>query len=123
MIAPAQIGCCMPREPGYPLFLKPVKPVSYSGEAGPWRSWTRELEREDLIQIHPVTAAALGIENGDEVLVSFPGGSWEAFAWINRCVPEGMVSALRRGGGNSVLVQKKGQTREETLNLLMERIR
>jgi anaerobic selenocysteine-containing dehydrogenase len=99
-----------------------MEPVSRSGEAGPWRPWTQGIEREDLIRIHPVTAAALGIENGDEVLVSSPEGSWEAFAWINRCVPEGVVSAPGRVGGKSVLVQRKDRTREETLNLLMELI-
>ena len=110
MSAPAQIGPCMPREPGYPLFFQGIEPVCISGEAGPWRPWTREMERQDLIWIHPVTASALSIENGDEVLVSYPEGSWEALAWINRCVPEGIVSAPGRGGGKSVLVQRKDLT-------------
>lgn len=105
--APAEAGSYETEDPGYPLYFQPGEPLTRSGEGAAFRPWNKEMEREDLIQVHPDTAATLGIENGDEVVISFSGGTRGGLAWISRCVPEGVVSATFRLGSDWVQVRKK----------------
>lgn len=104
----------------YPLYFQKTPFVSQSGESGPYWPWTRTLEQEDAVQINPGTARALGIENGDAVIVTGSDGSLEGRAWISRVVPQWMVSAPRDSIGGRVLIRKKDRSSEETLSILRE---
>lgn len=104
----------------FPLYFQKTPLISRSEKAGNWWPWTHHLEQEDAIQIHPETARALGIENGDDILVSSPVGTLSGRAWISRMVPPWMVSSSRNSVGERVLVHKADRTREETRNILRE---
>lgn len=83
-------------------------------------SWVAELGPDGLIQINPETAEALGIENGDEVVVEGAKRSAEAQARLSRVVSRGMVSAPLALEDRWVLVRKKGENREKALTILTE---
>jgi anaerobic selenocysteine-containing dehydrogenase len=91
----------------FPLFFQKTSFVSRSGQAGNLWPWTQNLEEEDALQINPQTAKALGIENGDSILISSPGRTIEGRAWISRMVPQWMVSSPMPIEGDWVMVQKK----------------
>lgn len=103
----------------FPLFFQKTFFVSRSGQAGNLWPWTQNLEEEDALQINPRTAQALGIENGDSILISSPGGTVEGRAWISRMVPYWMVSSPMPLEGDWVMVQKMDQTSEEGLTNLL----
>ena len=104
----------------YPLCFQATRIISRSGDSSQWWPWTQELELENAVQINPETAQALGIENGDEVLVSGAEGKMEGRAWISRMVPRWMVWSPRHLGERRVLVHKRGQTSEEAIHILGE---
>jgi len=104
----------------YPLCFQATRIISRSGDSSRWWPWTQELELENAVQINPETAQALGIENGDEVLVSGAEGKMEGRAWISRMVPRWMVWSPRHLGERRVLVHKRGQTSEEAIHILGE---
>jgi anaerobic selenocysteine-containing dehydrogenase len=111
------------REEGYLLYFQSTGLVSRSGDGSGWWPWTGELEKEEAVQIHPETARALGIENGDEVQVFGTGEAMEGLAWISRMVPRWMVWSPRYLRERWVSVHKKGQTKEEALRILREYIK
>jgi anaerobic selenocysteine-containing dehydrogenase len=82
-----------------------------------------ELEDADAVQIHPDTAAALGIETGDQVTVYGPGETFEAWALLTRMVPRWLIWSARRLATNCALVCKKGQPCEEASRILGEFLR
>ncbi|MCK4747860.1 MAG: hypothetical protein KAT15_12510, partial [Bacteroidales bacterium] len=104
----------------FPLLFQATRIVSRSSDAGHWWPWTRELEPEDAVQIHPEVARALGIENGDAVLVAGIDETWEGRAWISRMVSKWMVWSPRRFRETRVLVYKPGHTREQSRDALKE---
>lgn len=104
----------------YPLTLQAGHVVSRSRDASNWWAWTAELEDDSTVQIHPLTAKALGIENGEEIIVEGPRHTLEGRAKLSRVVPAWMIWAHRRRGQRRALVRKKGQTRGEALDLLRE---
>jgi anaerobic selenocysteine-containing dehydrogenase len=107
-------------EERFPLYFQATRIISRSGDASQWWPWTKELEPENAVQIHPETAQALGIENGDEILVSGAVETMEGRAWISRMVPKWMVWSPRKLGERRVVVHKKGQTTREALTMLRE---
>jgi anaerobic selenocysteine-containing dehydrogenase len=104
----------------YPLYFQTTRIISHSRDASHWWPWTIELECENAVQIHPETAQALGIENGDDILVSGAVGMMEGRAWISRMVPRWMVWSPRKLGERRVVVYKKGQTSQEAIEILKE---
>ena len=121
--APASLvsGVETPADPGYPLALVAARSSCRSGDASRFWAWTRDLVREDAVQIHPDTARRLGIENGDEVLVDTPRGAVPARASLSRAVSTGTLGAFRGGvAGLPALVRKKDQTADEARALLGE---
>jgi len=104
----------------FPLQFQATRIISRSGDAGHWWPWTRELEPEDAVQIHPEVARALGIVNGDAVFVSGAEEIWKGRAWISRMVNRQTVWAPRRLCANRVLIYKEGQSRDEVRNILKE---
>lgn len=83
-------------EETYPLCFQSTRMASRSRDASYWWPWTRELEHEDEVQIHPQTAHTLKIENGDEVRISGPEEKMEAQVRITRMVPTWMIWSPRR---------------------------
>jgi len=104
----------------FPLQFQATRIISHAGDASHWWPWTRELEAENGVQIHPEVARALAIENGDTVIVAGAGEAWEGRAWISRMVDKGMVWSPRRFRENRVLVYKPGQTRDQSRDILKE---
>jgi anaerobic selenocysteine-containing dehydrogenase len=104
----------------FPLKFQATRIVSRASDAGNWWPWTRELEAENTVQIHPEVARALAIENGDTVVVAGTTEAWQGRAWISRMVCKEMVWSSRRFRENRVLVHKPGQTRDHCRDILKE---
>ena len=92
---------------GYPLRFQATRLASRSGEASRWWPWTGDLEDDRAVQIHPDLAAALGLENGDEVVVRGPRYSMDGRVWLNRMTPRWLVWSPRRLGDRRVVLYKK----------------
>ena len=108
------------RSDPFPLIFQKTPFVSRTEPAGCYWPWTQNLEDEKAIQIHPETARVLGINNREIIIITGPAGTREGLAWINRMVPQGMVSSPGMAVGDRVLVHKPDQTPEEALTLLRE---
>jgi formate dehydrogenase major subunit len=106
----------------FPFHFQQTPLVTRSGSAGRFWPSTQDLEEDDAVQIHPQTALALEIENGNAVVVASPAGNLAGRAWITRMVPPWMVASPKNLGQDRVLVHKKDQTPEEALSLLKERL-
>lgn len=104
----------------FPLFFHTSRVVSRSGDAGSWWLWTKDLEDPGSVRIHPETARALGMENGEKILIEGADGAFEATARLSRMVPRRMVWSPKRIGGNRALVRKSSQTSEEARQILLE---
>lgn len=102
----------------YPLGFVSTRTATHSGDATRWWPWTRELEEEMDLRIHPLTARVLDIENGDTVLVASEDEIIEATAAISRMVPPRMVWSPRRMQAHRVLVYRKGQDPKEARHRL-----
>lgn len=102
----------------YPLYYQSTRITSLFSDPSRWQPWTRELADENAVQIHPDTAKALDIENGDDIFISANGDIIEGCAWLSRMVNPNMVWSTRRLGYNRVLVYKKGQDPQEALDIL-----
>ena len=109
-----------PDQDAFPLYFQKTPFISRSEEVGKWWPWTKNLEPEDAVQINPQTAGALGIQNGDEIVVTSPDRTLTGRAWITRMVPPWMVASPKNSLGERVLVQKPDRSREETLSILKE---
>ncbi|MFZ1986695.1 MAG: molybdopterin-dependent oxidoreductase [Desulfatitalea sp.] len=102
----------------YPLGFQATRAMTRSGDAGRWWPWTRELENEMGIRIHPRVARALEIENGETILVASENEIIEGPAAISRMVPPSLVWSLQRMQADRVLVYRKGQAPEEARDRL-----
>jgi anaerobic selenocysteine-containing dehydrogenase len=97
----------------YPLGFQATRAVTRSGDASRWWPWTRELEDEIGIRIHPLVAQALEIDNGAPILVASENEVIEGRAAVSRAVPPGLVWSLQRMQADRVIVYRKGQAPEE----------
>jgi anaerobic selenocysteine-containing dehydrogenase len=102
----------------YPLDFQATRAMTRSGDASRWWPWTKELEDEMGIQIHPRIATALRIENGETIMVASEDETIEGPANISRMVPPRLVWSLQRMRADHVLVYRKGQAPEEARDLL-----
>jgi predicted molibdopterin-dependent oxidoreductase YjgC len=102
----------------YPLRFQATRTATHSGDATRWWPWTRELEEEMDIQIHPLIARTLDIENGETVRVESKDEAIEATAVISRMVPPRMVWSPIHIRANRVLVYCKGLDPEEARDRL-----
>jgi formate dehydrogenase major subunit len=102
----------------FPLQFQATRVISRTNDVVYWWPWTRELMAENAVQIHPETARVLGIENGDDILVSGAVQTMEGNAWISRMVPRWMVWSPRKLGERRVVVHKKEQTSQEAFDIL-----
>ncbi len=91
----------------YPLLLLPYTPGTYAEGSGANLPWLQELAadldrpmRTSEAEIHPDTARAAGIEDGDAVVVESPVGRIEARARVDRQAHPGAVR-IARGGGHT----------------------
>jgi len=118
--APAALASVQeaPAAADYPLALLTAQSSCRSGDASHFWPWTRNLVREDAVQIHPETALLLGIENGDDVLVDTPRGALPARASLSRTVPPSVIASFRGVNGLPALVHKVDQLPDEARNLL-----
>lgn len=106
----------------YPLSYQSTRISSLFSDPSHWQPWTMELADENAVQIHPDTARALDIENGDEIVISANGEIIEGRAWLSRMVSRNMIWSTKRLGYDRVLIYKKGQDPMEALNILRKMI-
>ncbi len=104
----------------YPFLFLSTSIFTRNGTASNWWPWIAELEDVGAVRIHPETARLLGIENGDDVIVDSRQGRFEGRAWVNRTVTRRMILAPWLLPADQVLVHKKGQPRDEALQLLRQ---
>lgn len=97
----------------YPLDFQATRASTRSGDAGRWWPWTRELEDEMGIRIHPRVARALEIENGQTIIVTSENETIEGPAAVSRMVPPRLVWTQQRMQADCVLVYRKGQAPED----------
>jgi anaerobic selenocysteine-containing dehydrogenase len=102
----------------YPLDFHATRAMTRSGDASHWWPWTKELEDEMGIQIHPLVATALKVENGETIVVASEDQTIEGPAYISRMVTPRLVWSLQRMRADHVLVYRKGQAPEEARELL-----
>ena len=108
-----------PTDPAaYPLLFQTTRTMTRSGDAGRWWPWARELEDETAIQIHPVVAEALGVDNGETILAASEDEIIEGPAVISRMVPPRLIWSLQRMRTDRVLIYRKGQAPEEARDRL-----
>ena len=108
-----------PADPAaYPLVFQATRAMTRSGDASNWWPWTRELEDEMGIQIHPLIAEALNVENGETILVASEDEVIEGPATISRMVPPRLIWSLQRMRSDRVLVYRKGQAPEDARDRL-----
>ncbi|MBI5602492.1 MAG: molybdopterin-dependent oxidoreductase [Deltaproteobacteria bacterium] len=102
----------------FPLSFQVTRTMTRSGEASRWWPWTRELDDDLGILIHPRIAQALEVENGETILVASEDEIIEGPATISRLVPTRLVWSLQRLRADRVLVYRKGQGPEEARDRL-----
>lgn len=102
----------------FPLSYQATRMANRASDASSWWPWTRELEPEEAVQINPVIAEALAIENGETIIVASANDTIEGKAWVNRMVPPQLVWSSRRMKAERVLIQRKGQSRQEARDIL-----
>jgi anaerobic selenocysteine-containing dehydrogenase len=91
----------------YPLILHVYPSIAHSDGRGANLSWLQELPDpittavwRNWVEIHPKTAGALGIADGDGVTVTSPFGKIEAFVSFHPAISEG-VAAMPLGQGHT----------------------
>jgi molybdopterin-containing oxidoreductase family iron-sulfur binding subunit len=89
------------------LALMPYRPSTYAAGSGANLPWLREMRPHagrkswaTEAELHPATAAKLGIAAGDRVLVESPSGAIECSAWLTRGVHEDALR-IAQGGGHT----------------------
>jgi anaerobic selenocysteine-containing dehydrogenase len=102
----------------YPLEFQATRTMIHAGDFSRWWPLTQELEAEMGIQINPLVAKALGIENGEAVVVASEEDVIEGPAVVTRTVPPRLVWSLNRMRADHVLVYRKGQAPEEARDRL-----
>jgi anaerobic selenocysteine-containing dehydrogenase len=90
----------------YPLLLHVYPSVALSDGRGANLTWLQELPDpvttavwRNWVELHPKTAAALGLADGDGVAVASPFGKIEAFVFLHPAIAEG-VAAMPLGQGH-----------------------
>ncbi|MBI5585203.1 MAG: molybdopterin-dependent oxidoreductase [Deltaproteobacteria bacterium] len=102
----------------FPLSFQVTRTSTRSGEASRWWPWTRELEDERRILIHPRIAEVLEVENGETINAASEDEIIEGPAAISRQVPPRLVWSLQRLRADRVLIYRKGQAPEEARDRL-----
>ena len=80
-------------DPDYPLILISAKSRYYLHSSYRWLKSLREKAPQPLVEIHPETAAAHGISNGDEVVIETKYGKITQLAKVTDIVHPRVISA------------------------------
>jgi anaerobic selenocysteine-containing dehydrogenase len=102
----------------YPLGFHATRSMTRSGDAGRGWLWSRALEEEMGIRIHPDIARTLEIENGETIVAASADESIEGPAVISRMVPPRLVWSQQRMIADHVLVYRKGQAPDDARDRL-----
>ncbi len=79
----AEVGVQVPRPEGFPLVAMIGRPsVVHFATITHWTPTGKQLNGVRLVQVHPNTAAAAGIANGDAIRVESPRGAISATALV-----------------------------------------
>jgi anaerobic selenocysteine-containing dehydrogenase len=97
----------------YPLWFQCTRTATCANDTARWWSWTREWDAATGVRIHPRTAQALGIENGETIVVASSDDMLQATAAISRSVPPWLVWSPQPMQARQVLVYRKGQSPED----------
>jgi anaerobic selenocysteine-containing dehydrogenase len=123
--APWKAPAVLPTEPvleeePLPLYYQFGQVVIRSTEASAWWPWLKDLEDLEAVQLNPATAAVLGVENGEEIVVSNHNGGFIGHARLTRMVPRWLVWSPHRLETNRVVVHKKDQDMAAAAEILKE---
>ena len=84
---------CEPAPEGYPLILTSAKPPDRLGSSYGWTEAAQRRCPHPLVELHPQTAAPLGIRSNDPVWIETPHGRIQHIACLTERVPPGVVYA------------------------------
>ncbi|SHI42481.1 molybdopterin-containing oxidoreductase family protein [Desulfosporosinus lacus] len=76
----------------YPYLLSTNKVASHYHTICQYSNWAREMEKQPYVEIHPQTAAELGVIDGEQVRLETVTGSLVLSARITLSVPRGYFS-------------------------------
>jgi anaerobic selenocysteine-containing dehydrogenase len=102
----------------YPFDFQATRIITRSSDASRWWPWTREMESDEAVQVHPFVAETLGIETGQPVIVTSPHETMEGKAVVSRTVPPRTIWSPQRMRADRVLVYPKGQSPQEARDRL-----
>ncbi len=80
-------------DPEYPLVLTSAKSRYYLHSSYRWLERLRRMNPRPMLEIHPATAAGLGIDDGDEVVIETKYGKVKQFARLTDRVDPRVVCA------------------------------
>jgi anaerobic selenocysteine-containing dehydrogenase len=110
----------LPEGEPLPLHFQSGQVVNQAAEASAWWPWLKDLEDLEAIHLNPDTAAILGIENGEEIIVANHNNGFNGHARLTRMVPRWLVWSPHRLETNRVVVHKKDQNRAEAAAILKD---
>ncbi|RLB99883.1 MAG: hypothetical protein DRH90_19575 [Deltaproteobacteria bacterium] len=80
-------------DPAYPLILTSAKDRYYLHSSYRWVDKLRNSSPKPIVELHPETASAHGIEHGDEVVIETRKGSITQYARVTDTIMPGVLNA------------------------------
>jgi anaerobic selenocysteine-containing dehydrogenase len=117
----AKLGVEAKRPDGFPLVGMTGRPsVVHFATVTHWTVTGEQLNGLRLVQIHPRTAKAAGIANGDAIRVESPRGSITGTALVFDGIREDTIFVPNTFGPAQIVGQEQGLPRYEPANLLVD---
>jgi len=117
----AQVATKVERPAGFPLMGMIGRPsVVHFATMTQWTLTGKQLNGVRLVQVHPETAAAAGIKNGDAIKVESPRGSISATALVFDGIREDTIFVPNLFGPSQIMAQEIGLPMYEPANTLVD---
>ncbi len=117
----AELAVQMPRPDGFPLMGMIGRPsVVHFATITQWTTLGKQLNGVRLVQVHPETAAAAGIKNGDAITVESPRGAISATALLFDGIRQDTIFVPNLFGPHQVVGEEIGLPLYESANTLVD---
>ena len=117
----AELAVQMPRPDGFPLMGMIGRPsVVHFATITQWTTLGKQLNGVRLVQVHPETAAAAGIKNGDAITVESPRGAISATALLFDGIRQDTIFVPNLFGPHQVVGEEIGLPLYEPANTLVD---
>ena len=117
----AELAVQMPRPDGFPLMGMIGRPsVVHFATITQWTTLGKQLNGVRLVQVHPETAAAAGIKNGDAITVESPRGAIAATALLFDGIRQDTIFVPNLFGPHQVVGEEIGLPLYEPANTLVD---